>query len=789
MLQDIPFELRQLSQWVCVDMTLDEKGHPKKAPLNPRTGQLASVDDPETWGTFDEAIQTANPVIGFVLSDNDPYAIIDLDNKPSNPATPEQLERHNKIIQAFQSYTELSISGTGVHIIVKGKVPKGKNRDHVEVYSTGRYMICTGHTLNSYPIKEHNELLNILWNEMERNTSTKFVNELHSKDSHLSDAKLIERASNAANGEKFDKLCNGEWQGDYPSQSEADFALLSMFCFYSKDNQQCIRLFRMSKLGKRDKAQRDEYFIGPYGMLNKIRANEVKDVNLDAIMEKARRLAGLVSDESEVVQEEEVVRDIEPQVVPEMKSKVPPAPKKVPKSPPKVPKVPEKPKRSYSKKLTYPPGLIGEMAEYFYATSIRPVKEISILAALALVAGVAGRAFNVSGSGLNQYLILLARTGSGKEGAAKAIEHLITAVRPQVPAIDQFIGPAAFSSGQALVKTLDTKPCFISVLGEFGLTLQQISDQRATSAEKMFKKVLLDLYGKSGHFSILRSSVYSDSDKNTSAITAPNVTILGESTPDTFFETLDQSHIAEGLIPRFSIIEYTGDRPNRNRNSNHPPTQELAQRFASLVAVSLNLQNKKACVPVQIDTESMELLDTFDETADNLINNAKNDVEMQLWNRAHLKALKLAALLAVGANPNQPIITQELALWAIEFVKLDINTIVSRFSAGDVGLGDNKQSFDMKQIFNNYATLNDDLLRNYQVPVNLWKAGIIPFSYISRRCSAMAAFRKDRTGSRRAITETLKALVEQGYVVEIPSTQIEATFGIRAKCYGVGDML
>lgn len=119
MLNNIPNELKLLNQWVVADMTLNEKGSPKKAPLNPRTGQLADVTNPATWGSYDEAIATGSQHIGFVISKDDPYTFIDLDDKPDNPASEAEKERFGQIVKVFNSYTELSTSGRGVHIIVK----------------------------------------------------------------------------------------------------------------------------------------------------------------------------------------------------------------------------------------------------------------------------------------------------------------------------------------------------------------------------------------------------------------------------------------------------------------------------------------------------------------------------------------------------------------------------------------------------------------------------------------------------------------------------------------------
>lgn len=721
MLNQIPQELRALSQWVCAGAD--------KVPFNPRTGQLASPTDPATWGTFDEARRAGMKHVGFVLAPWDPYTIIDLDNKPEKPCTPEQWTRHQKILEAFDSYTERSASGSGYHIIVRGRIPAGVHRDNVEVYSESRYMICTGDVVRPSPIADFQPLLDILFAEMQPVAKTELVQ----IDGPLADEEVIEMAMRAANADKFNQLCAGDWQNDYPSQSEADFALLSIFAFYTRDNEQVRRLFRMSALGKREKAVKNDRYLN--FALEKIRAQQPGPVDLEALKVYAEVIAaqGPSSENEEAT-------------------------------------------AAPLSSISLPPGLVGEMAQYFYQTAIRPVPEIALTAALGLAAGVCARSYNISGSGLNQYIILLAKTGSGKEGAMQGIENLTSFVRPQIPMVDQFIGPATFASGQALVKVLADKPCFVSVLGEFGLTLQQLSDSKANSAQLMLRKMLLDLYAKSGWNRTLRSSVYADTEKNTKIVQAPNVSIFGESTPETFFDGLDSSHIAEGLIPRFSVVEYTGPRPPRNRNANVPPSAGLAQRFCDLVTVALTTSNNNTCCPVHLDNHSLVILDDFDAHADAMINGARQDVEMQLWNRAHLKALKLSALLAVGCNPHQPVVTQELAQWAIDFVSRDVALVTKRFTEGDVGQGDSKQYHDLKRAILQYVSGDQNVVKSYNLPRDLFDAKVIPYKYLARRTAAMASFKSDRTGATAALKRSIQTLVDSGAIKEVSKAQLEQNF-------------
>lgn len=740
MLSNIPGEMRSLAQWVAAG--------PNKLPINPRTGQAASVTDPATWGTFDEAVRAGLKHVGFVLAQWDPYCIIDLDA----PRDENDCKRHESILQAFNSYTERSQSGNGYHIIIRGAVPAGARRDKVEVYSSQRYMICTGNVVNPLPITERQAVLDQLFAEMQPVATTELVD----REAVMEDTDLIEMAMTASNGEKFNSLCRGEMT-EYPSQSEADFALLSIIAFYTQDNEQVRRIFRMTALGKRDKANRDNKYLNR--ALEKIRAQQPAPVNFDQLIANASALTKV----SEVIEPATDQGNLNT-------------------NPPQAPTTGAK----QNAHTNLPPGLIGELAAYFYQAAIRPVPEIAMAAAVAIVAGVVARSYNISGSGLNQYMILLAKTGSGKEGALSGIENLISAIRPQVPMAGQFLGPAAFASGQALVKVLNDRPCFVSVLGEFGLTLQQLSDHRANSAQLMLRKVLLDLYAKSGWNRTLQSSVYSDIEKNTKIIQAPNVTILGESTPETFFDGLDASHIAEGLIPRFTVIEYNGDRPARNRNANVPPSPELAQRFADLIAIAMTTTNNHTCCPVQVDSEALALLDAFDIEADRVMNSSKHEVEMQLWNRSHLKALKLAALVAVGINPHSPVVTGDAARWAIAFTRQDVEGVAKRFKDGDVGQGDSKQAHDLKRAIKLFFVSPPANIAKHPTWQALRAQKIIPYSYMSERTNSVASFRNDRLGSTGALKRTIQSFLDSGMLIEIPKIELIKKFQFTGVAYGVG---
>ena len=143
--ESISEELRVRPQWVVWKAVGDK---PDKVPYSARTGRRASSTDLLTWSTFQEALETYEngdyAGLGFVFSSADPYTGIDLDNCVN--ADGEIALWALEIARYFDSYTELSATGSGLHIIVRGEVPNRRTGD-VEVYSSKRFFTVTGHVV------------------------------------------------------------------------------------------------------------------------------------------------------------------------------------------------------------------------------------------------------------------------------------------------------------------------------------------------------------------------------------------------------------------------------------------------------------------------------------------------------------------------------------------------------------------------------------------------------------------------------------------------------------------
>lgn len=148
-LNNIPQELKDFNQWVYwknVDGV--------KIPFGTH-GQLAKTNDSKTWLTFTsvENYERENMTgIGFILTGDDPYTIIDLDKCIIEALYPNDF--CISVSGYFKSYTEKSPSGTGIHIVVRGKIPEAIKRPEIEVYSEKRYMAFTGDIVWNFPIRD-----------------------------------------------------------------------------------------------------------------------------------------------------------------------------------------------------------------------------------------------------------------------------------------------------------------------------------------------------------------------------------------------------------------------------------------------------------------------------------------------------------------------------------------------------------------------------------------------------------------------------------------------------------
>jgi hypothetical protein len=414
--------------------------------------------------------------------------------------------------------------------------------------------------------------------------------------------------------------------------------------------------------------------------------------------------------------------------------------------------------------LAFPPGFAGALAQFIYSAAPRPVAEVAVVGALGLLAGVCGRQWNISGSGLNIYVVLVARSAIGKEAMHSGVSRLVAAAGERYDRAREFVAYDDFASGPALVKQLLNFPCSVNVAGELGHKFRQMAEDKDT-AMRSLRRQLTNLYSKSGRSNIAGGIAYSNVENNVASTEGVAFSLIGETTPSTFFESITRGMMEDGFMSRFNVIEYTGDRPAKNPAQADVPDAKLVDHLVAVMRHAHLLDARKEYQDVSLTPSARAALDAFEGECDAAIVRAGDDEgRRQMWNRAHLKALRIAALLAVGNHHLFPTVLDAHAAWAISLVRHDIAVFGRRIDNGDVGDGsDHGRERRLIGICREYLSMRDaDVPPSARKWDAVRRCGLIPHSYLSQKTQRLAAFEKYHRGHKAALDTALRTAFDNG---------------------------
>ncbi len=300
-------KLRDRKIWLCYPMIWNDSKHNgvggyDKPPINPYTLYNGSSDSPESLATYDEAIaqigKTARvrvkgydgllecKVVGVGIAfSGTGVAGIDLDNVVDNERrvmTSEAAE----IMKLLDSYTEVSPSGNGLHILFLGELPKNvkkiakpkpdifkTEKAEYQLFDSG-YMTVSGDVVGDYEIAERTqqvaEAYELFFREVEpiatpstqkpSTTRPSYASSVVSSSGYtydrwleevrrLSDAEILERIFlSGSTGRDVQALYNGDMSKLDGDHSRADLALCAYLYGFTNDREITERLFRTSSL-------------------------------------------------------------------------------------------------------------------------------------------------------------------------------------------------------------------------------------------------------------------------------------------------------------------------------------------------------------------------------------------------------------------------------------------------------------------------------------------------------------------------------------------------------------
>jgi putative DNA primase/helicase len=267
---NIPAQLRRRPNWVAWGI----RDAPPKSPFHPAS-LLSGRPSPakagirETWGLYEAATECVRRGlargIGYEFDGDGVYGV-DLDHvMDAGTLTPQAQE----IVGKLDSYTEVSPSGTGLHIFVlapDADITRHRKKDYfVEIYSTGRYFTVTGNVMGGLkPIATRTAELQAVHDKFLLPDPEQRVIRLPAADPVPS----VEQDRFLHTGLERDKVFRALWNGErrHGNESADDIALMNKLAYWcNADPDAMIRAFLSSPYhaqkdeAHRRKCQRSDY--------------------------------------------------------------------------------------------------------------------------------------------------------------------------------------------------------------------------------------------------------------------------------------------------------------------------------------------------------------------------------------------------------------------------------------------------------------------------------------------------------------------------------------------------
>lgn len=250
---NFPRQLQELDQWLLFRYE-KRGGKLTKVPYQ-LDGSRADVTDPITYSSFENACNAylndeQFDGIGFVFTPDDPYCGVDLDQCIVNEKINSQSMR---VIGELLTYTEKSISRTGIHLIARATLPAGgrKSKGHkIEFYDEARFFVVTGDIISdtSSPVEDRQAEIENLHERIFPPPPPNACNKRPPAPVDLADQELIDKMFLGNKGAKIRALWDGDSSAYDGDESAGDLALCNALAFWcGRDPERMDRLFQLSQ--------------------------------------------------------------------------------------------------------------------------------------------------------------------------------------------------------------------------------------------------------------------------------------------------------------------------------------------------------------------------------------------------------------------------------------------------------------------------------------------------------------------------------------------------------------
>lgn len=321
------------------------------------------------------------------------------------------------------------------------------------------------------------------------------------------------------------------------------------------------------------------------------------------------------------------------------------------------------------------PGVLGDVVDYANRTAPQPQPQFAVQAALAFGATVMGRHLRTTQNNFpSLFFICVGKSSGGKEHTRKVIELCLDAC-----GLSRLIGPTNYASGPAVVSELLRKPSHCAIVDEFGRVLSTASAEGNYHRQDALTS-LMSVWGQLD--GVVRAAAYStmsmpkrDSDEmGERMVRHPALSLVGMSTPKSFYNALNEAAIESGFLGRFIIVESHLPRrvPARVHDVTVPGSiaqwaEAIRSGEGNLAGVDLGPDQAPLPRVVDFTADAWKLFDAYGAKCVAAMEELEEHGWAELQGRSREKAMRLALIVAGSCNPMRPVIEADHASWAIEF--------------------------------------------------------------------------------------------------------------------------
>lgn len=327
--------------------------------------------------------------------------------------------------------------------------------------------------------------------------------------------------------------------------------------------------------------------------------------------------------------------------------------------------------------LTYPGGLVEELIDWIVSSAEQPCRALALAAVLPFVASLCGPRYSTTNRDTrpNIYTVALADSGFGKEHARSQIKRLLMSSQG---IFEKYSGPARIMSASALREVLEQNQTVNCQIDEFGGFVREITDRKAGSHQRAISTDFRDYYSASSTF--FEGAAYRGTPPK--RIYNPILCVHGTSTPEQFWSALSSASAEDGLLPRLILFHVTGSTPDTVKPSKtvrevNPFLLEKMAYVAGINVVEARTSGLGKYLPKTEPSSSHEVKPHVVEwtpDAEGILRAVKETIkekekavaaEAQPFVRRIIEnAIKLALIVAVGRDPESPLITEDVFEWA-----------------------------------------------------------------------------------------------------------------------------